>query len=257
MLTKALNLAIANNDLRLFYQPKVLPDTGAIIGFEALIRWQHATLGFISPADFIPIAEETGLIEPLGEWIILEAARQASEWVKMGYSAIKVAVNLSPKQFVSARLAHVISESISCSKIQPFNLELEITESMLMENVEAAILVMEQFSQQGINISLDDFGTGYSSLSYLKRFPIHTLKIDRSFVAQLSSDNDDAKIVSTIITMAHTLGLEVVAEGVETKEQMQFLQGRHCDQLQGYYFSRPVSAQEATGLLMRNFSDLI
>ncbi|MCE2596786.1 EAL domain-containing protein [Motilimonas cestriensis] len=256
-LTKALNLAVADNQLKLFYQPKVLPDTGDIVGFEALIRWQHEEFGYISPAEFIPLAEETGLIEPLGEWIILEAARQAGEWVKLGYTELKVAVNLSPKQFISARLAQVISESIENSGIQPSNLELEITESMLMENVESAILVMEQFSRQGINISLDDFGTGYSSLSYLKRFPIHTLKIDRSFVAQLASDNDDAKIVATIITMAHTLGLKVVAEGVETKEQMLFLQGRRCDQLQGYYFSRPVSALEATELLNRSFSNLI
>ncbi|WP_434339959.1 EAL domain-containing protein [Motilimonas cestriensis] len=256
-LTKALNLAVAQNQLKLFYQAKVLPSTGSIVGFEALIRWQHEELGFISPAEFIPLAEETGLIEPLGEWIILEAARQVGEWVKLGHTELKVAVNLSPKQFISARLAQVIAESIENSGIKPSNLELEITESMLMENVESAIQVMEQFSRQGISISLDDFGTGYSSLSYLKRFPIHTLKIDRSFVAQLSSDNDDAKIVATIITMAHTLGLEVVAEGVETKEQMRFLQGHQCDQLQGYYFSRPVSALEATELLNRNFLALI
>ncbi len=256
-LTKALNLAIAENQLQLHYQPKVLPETGEVTGFEALIRWQHQELGFIPPTEFIPLAEETGLIEPLGEWIIFEAASQAAKWIAKGYEQIKVAINLSPKQFVSARLAQVIAESIEQSAIKPTNIELEITESMLMEDVESAIGVMQQLSLQGINISLDDFGTGYSSLSYLKRFPIHTLKIDRSFVAQLSHDNDDAKIVSTIITMAHTLGLQVVAEGVETKEQMLFLKGRKCDQLQGYYFSPPVTAHQADELLKSNFNNLI
>ncbi|MCE2571615.1 EAL domain-containing protein [Motilimonas eburnea] len=256
-LTKALNVAIAENQLQLYYQPKVLPNTGEVTGFEALIRWQHDELGFIPPADFIPLAEETGLIDPLGEWIIFEAANQAAKWVAMGYEQIKVAINLSPKQFVSARLAQIIQDSIVRAGVKPANLELEITESMLMEDVESAINVMQQFSHQGINISLDDFGTGYSSLSYLKRFPIHTLKIDRSFVAQLSHDNDDAKIVSTIITMAHTLGLQVVAEGVETKEQMDFLKGRQCDQLQGYYFSAPVAANEADKLLKMSFFNSI
>ncbi|MFO6424883.1 EAL domain-containing protein [Motilimonas sp. KMU-193] len=256
-LTKALNVAIAENQLQLYYQPKVLPTTGEVTGFEALIRWQHDEFGFIPPNEFIPLAEETGLIEPLGEWIIFEAANQAAKWVAMGYEQIKIAINLSPKQFVSARLAQVIEQSIEQSGVKPANLELEITESMLMEDVESAINVMQQFSLQGINISLDDFGTGYSSLSYLKRFPIHTLKIDRSFVAQLSHDNDDAKIVSTIITMAHTLGLQVVAEGVETKEQMDFLKGRKCDYLQGYYFSAPVTASEANAFLQKSFESLI
>ncbi len=187
----------------------------------------------------------------------METCRQEKAWVDLGYSDLKMAVNLSPKQFLEEQLNQKIFSCLEQTGLKAANLEVEITESMLMEDIEHAIHMMERISQSGITIAMDDFGTGYSSLAYLKRFPLHTLKVDRTFVAQLTMDSDDAKIVSTIITMANGLGLKVVAEGVEMREQVEFLKGKGCDSLQGYYFSRPVSAEEAEALLKRDFTHLI
>ena len=232
----------------LHYQPKVELNSGAIIGMESLVRWSPEKNKLVSPAEFIPVAEETGLIVPLGDWILREACFQNVQW--HGFDAkLRMAVNLSARQFREKNLINRIDAALRDSNLQPETLELEITESMVMENVEEVVALLRQIKDRGISIAMDDFGTGYSSLSILKNFPIDTLKIDQSFVRKLSRDSDDAQIVAAIISMSHSLNLKVVAEGVETKEQLEFLTERGCDIIQGYYFSKPLSDGDFTQLL--------
>jgi len=249
LIKNKLSHALERNELFLLYQPQVDLQSGHIIGAEALIRWDNPLYGKVLPAQFIPIAEENGLIPPIGEWVLREACRQNQEWRKLGLMKITMAVNLSSVQFRQKNLGEIIKAILSESGLAPSGLELEITESVVMQDAEAAILLLEDMKAMGLKLSVDDFGTGYSSLNYLKRFPIDKFKIDKSFVRDLTTDTDDAVIVSTIISMAHSLKLKVIAEGVETAEQLAFLKQQGCDEIQGYYFSQPVSAEEFRKLL--------
>jgi EAL domain-containing protein (putative c-di-GMP-specific phosphodiesterase class I) len=244
-----LRRALERSEFILHYQPQLDLKTEDIIGFEALVRWRHPERGMVPPAQFIPVAEETGLIDRLGEWVLEEACVQAAEWRNAGYSNLQVAVNVSAQQFRRADIAGTVARVLKETGVPAARLELEITESVIIQQAEQAIVKFRELSDMGVQLSIDDFGTGYSSLSYLKRFPIDKLKIDQSFVRDISTDPDDAAIVTAIIAMAHSLGLEVIAEGVETAEQLAFLKLLGCDKAQGYYFSKPIPAQEFASLL--------
>jgi diguanylate cyclase (GGDEF)-like protein/PAS domain S-box-containing protein len=246
-----LRRAIERDELRLHYQPIVSLATQEIIGFEALVRWQHSERGLISPMDFIPIAEETGLIIPIGQWVLTEACRQMSEWQRQtpAEPPLFISVNLSAKQFTQPDLLEQITRIVRETGLDPHSLKLEITESVVMENIEAVIGTLRRLKALGIELSIDDFGTGYSCLSYLHRLPIDTLKVDRSFVSQMSQNDENREIVRTIITLAQSLGLKVVAEGIETKEQMAQLRALKCEGGQGFLFSRAVEAEAAGKLL--------
>jgi diguanylate cyclase (GGDEF)-like protein len=249
-----LRRAIERKEFVLHYQPIVALETGVIRGFEALVRWQHPERGFISPIDFIPIAEETGLIIPIGQWVLEEACRQIRKWQDQfpQHPPLQISVNLSGKQFTQANLIEQISRLLRETEIDPHTLKLEITESMMMENIDTAINMLEQLRRLGIELSMDDFGTGYSSLSYLHRFPISTLKIDRSFVSRMTSNNENAEIVRTIVMLARNLDMNIVAEGVETEGQLAQLKSLECEYGQGYFFSKPVAAEGAARLLSNN-----
>jgi EAL domain-containing protein (putative c-di-GMP-specific phosphodiesterase class I) len=214
-----------------------------------LIRWRHPDLGLVSPAQFIPMAEETGLIIPIGEWVLNSACAQLRAWREGGLTPVPVAVNLSAKQFHQQNIAAVVMRALQDHAVDPRLLELEITESTAMRNAEATSTTLRNLKALGVRIAIDDFGTGYSSLSYLKRFPIDSLKIDRSFVTDLPGNQDDASIAQAIITMAHALRLKVIAEGVENKAQLEFMTANGCDEIQGFYFSRPLPAELCTQLL--------
>ncbi|HQU15580.1 MAG: hypothetical protein B7Z66_00850 [Chromatiales bacterium 21-64-14] len=237
-----LRRALERNEFLLHYQPQVHLASGEIIGLEALIRWHHPDLGMVPPADFIQPAEETGLIVPIGEWVLFSACQQARAWQDAGHQRVRVAVNLSGRQLKQRDLVDTVRGVLSDTGLDPKWLELELTESSIMQNDKLTRSTLWELHDMGVRLSIDDFGTGYSSLSYLKRFPIDTLKIDRSFVRDITTDPDDAAIATAIIAMAHNLKLDVVAEGVETVEQRQFLQDRGCDAIQGYLVSRPVPA---------------
>lgn len=245
-----LRKALVRNELSLHYQPQVNLHNGRVMGVEALLRWDHPDLGSVSPAEFIPVAEETGLIMPIGEWVLRTACVQQRAWEVEGVRGLKMSVNLSARQFQQKNLAEVVMGVLAATDLSPESLTLELTESALMQNAEYAVAALNSLHAQGIGLSVDDFGTGYASLSYLKRFPIDVLKIDRSFVNDITTDPDDAAIAQAIITMAHSLGISVLAEGVETTEQLAFLTHHDCDAMQGYYFSRPVPAA-ACGLLLK------
>jgi EAL domain-containing protein (putative c-di-GMP-specific phosphodiesterase class I) len=227
--------------------------SGSISGFEALVRWQHPHRGLISPAEFIPIAEETRMILPIGHRVLIETCRQMQAWQeRFGACAPRlISVNLSSKQLAHPDLVAQIHKVLQETGLTPCGLKLEITESSFMENLEAAIAVLLQLKSTGIQLGIDDFGTGYSSLSYLYRLPIDTLKIDRSFVSRMGAHGEDSEIVGTIVALAHNLKLDVIAEGVETPEQLAQLQALRCEYGQGYYFSRPVPAEAASGLIAR------
>jgi diguanylate cyclase (GGDEF)-like protein len=246
-----LRRAIERNEFVLHYQPIVALETGTISGFEALIRWQHPERGFVPPDDFIPIAEETGLIIPIGQWVLEEACRQIHEWQEQftQYPPLQISVNLSSKQFVNSNLIDQIRRVLRETNVEPQSLKLEITESVVMENFDMAIEMLNQLRTLGIELSIDDFGTGYSSLSYLHRFPISTLKIDRSFVSRMSDNNENAEIVRTIMMLARSLKMDVVAEGVETIDQLTQLAMLECEYGQGYYFSKPLKIADAAKLL--------
>ncbi len=248
-LENSLRRALEREEFVIYYQPQVSLSTGEIVGVEALVRWQHPDLGMVPPMQFIPLAEETGLIVPLGLWVLREACAQNKAWQKSGLPALCMAVNISARLFKQPDLVETIARILKETQLDPNYLELELTEGTIMENAEAAIKTLHQLKEMGVHLSIDDFGTGYSSLSYLKRFPIDTLKIDRSFVWDITTDPDDAAITVLIINMAHNLGLKVVAEGVETKEQLEFLRSHHCDLFQGYLFSQPISAEAFIKLL--------
>ncbi|MFW5437539.1 EAL domain-containing protein [Paenibacillus apiarius] len=236
-----LRKAVEHQELVLYYQPQVKIRTGEIVGMEALLRWKHPKNGLILPADFIPLAEETGIIVPIGEWVLHEVCRHMSDWEQSGLRPMKISVNLSPYQFLNSNCVDSVERVLKRTGINPRQLELEITESMTMD-VEQATPIIHQLRNLGVQISIDDFGTSYSSLNYLKKFSVHRLKIDRSFVKDLASEEHNRQIVGTIITMAHKLGLEVVAEGVETAEQLSFLSEQRCDEAQGHLFSAPLPA---------------
>ena len=239
-LETSLRHAIDNQEFLLHYQPRVAIDSLKIVGVEALVRWQHPQLGLVPPLDFIPLAEETGLILPIGEWVLREACRQNREWQNKGFLRMRVGVNISARQFQQQHLAETVMRILEEVELGPEFLELELTESSIMSNAEATIVVLTKLQTKGIAISVDDFGTGFSSLSYLKRLPIDSLKVDQSFVRELATDPDDAALVMAIVSLAHTLRLRVVAEGVETQEQLRFLRLLRCDEIQGYLISRPL-----------------
>jgi diguanylate cyclase (GGDEF)-like protein len=239
-LETSLRQAIENSELLLHYQPRVEVHTLRITGVEALVRWQHPRLGLIPPADFIPLAEETGLILPIGDWVLREACRQNKAWQDKGFPRMRVGVNISALQLQRQNLAESVIQILEETQLAPEFLELELTESAIMSNAKATIDVLTKLQTMGVMISIDDFGTGFSSLSYLKRLPIDALKIDQSFVHDVSTDQDDAALVMAIITLAHNLRLLVVAEGVETEEQWNFLHLLKCDEIQGFLFSKPL-----------------
>lgn len=242
-LEKGMRQALERNEFTLLYQPKVDLNTGKITGSEALIRWSHPQLGMISPLEFIPLAEETGLIAPIGEWVLRTACRQNQEWQNAGLSELGISINLSPRQFQQMNLVDLVREVLTDTGLNPQYLELEITESIAMYNEDYVIDKLQALKNLGIKIAIDDFGTGYSSLSYLKKFPFHTLKIDKSFVKDIEVDSDDTKIINTIIAMAHNLKVNIIAEGVETDKQLQFLRQQKCNEVQGYLFSKPLSVE--------------
>jgi|SRR5579884_1106218 len=248
-LEHSLRRAVERKEFQLYYQPKINLATGLIIGVESVIRWKYPDVGTIPPVEFITLAEETGLILPIGEWVLRTACAQNKAWQKAGLPPICVAVNVSARQFQRQNMGEMIPKTLDEVGLSPRHLELELTENTLMKSSEATVATLRQLEAIGIEISVDDFGTGYSSLSYLKRFPVTTLKIDRTFIRDLITDPDDRAIVTAIITLAHSLKLKVVAEAVETKEQLQFLRSLQCDHVQGYLFSQPIPAEEMTRLL--------
>ncbi|MBW8369451.1 MAG: EAL domain-containing protein [Thiobacillus sp.] len=241
-LENSLRHALERDEFRVYYQPRVEVASGRIVGAEALIRWECPGKGLILPDSFISIAEETGLIIPIGQWILQEACRQNSAWLRAGLPPISVSVNLSPIQFRHAGLVQSVADALQQANLDPACLELELTESFVMHDAERINVAMQSLKALGVDIAVDDFGTGYSSLSYLKRFPVDRLKVDKHFVRDIDSDPDDAAIVRAVISLGHALGLKVVAEGVETRAHLDFLHQHGCDELQGYYFSRPVPA---------------
>jgi EAL domain-containing protein (putative c-di-GMP-specific phosphodiesterase class I) len=237
-----LRIALEQKQFELHYQPKVNTSTGVMHGAEALLRWQHPVRGEIPPAEFIPIAEECGLIGAIGAWVVREACRQARVWQLQGLPSLRVAVNLSPSQFRQSNIVSMIRSALDDAGLEARFLEVELTESAVMIDPEESIAILEKLSTMGVLVSVDDFGTGYSSMSYLRRFPIDKLKIDRGFISEVMSRQEDASIVRAIVSLAHSLKLKVVAEGVESVEQLEFLKSLGCDQYQGYHFSPALPA---------------
>lgn len=242
--------ALLQHEFEVYYQPQVSLHTGKILGVEALARWQHPKKGIISPGEFIPLAEKTGLIIPLGEWVLRTACTQLKSWHSMGFTTLKMAVNLSARQFSQPNLSGKVAAILAETKVSPHCLELELTESLLVQDPVTAQKILEQLKAIGVQISIDDFGIGYSSLSYLKQFSFDTLKIDQCFVQDVMNDETNAAITTAIIQMARTLKLKVIGEGVETKAELDFLSQNHCDAIQGYLFSRPLPEEEFEKLLV-------
>ena len=253
--------ALKRNELRLVYQPRIDLASGNIAGVEALLRWDHPRLGEVSPERFIPVAEETGLIVPIGEWVLHAACAQAKSWQSQGLPDLVMSVNVSARQFLqhetfapsppsnASSIVGSVRRVLFDIGLAPEFLELELTESLIAKDIEKAIITIDQLKALGLHLSIDDFGTGYSSLAHLKRFQLDRLKIDRSFVHNLHTDPDDAAIALAVIALAHSLKLKVTAEGVETAEQSAFLCGHGCDEMQGYYFSEPVREAEIARML--------
>jgi diguanylate cyclase (GGDEF)-like protein len=250
-LESGLRRALERDELTLHYQPKVNIASGLINGMEALLRWQHPELGPVAPSRFIPIAEETGLIVPIGAWVLKTACAQTRAWQRQGVRRFSIAVNLSPRQFAAEGLFDDIKSALAESGLEPPDLELEITESMVMNNPDQAIDVLRQLKALGVRVAIDDFGTGYSSLAYLKRFPIDTVKVDRSFVEDIPADENSMAIAQAVIAMAHSLHLKVVAEGVESEGQLSFLRGEGCDDIQGHYFCEARAASQISGMMRK------
>lgn len=247
-----LRLAVERKEFVLHYQPQVDLCSGHIVGVEALIRWNHPELGLVPPGQFIGLAEETGLIVPIGAWVIRTACAQSKAWERQGLGSFRMAVNVSVRQFAQPDLVEYIAAVLAETGLEPQSLEIELTESLLMQDIERSIDILQRLKAIGLQMSIDDFGTGYSSLAYLKRFPIDLLKIDQAFVRDIETSLDDTAIVKAIISMAHSLGLRVIAEGVETEAQCNFLRLNMCDEIQGYFFSRPVDTMHITDLLARD-----
>ncbi|HEX2199976.1 MAG TPA: EAL domain-containing protein, partial [Burkholderiales bacterium] len=252
-LEAALRRALKNGEFVLYFQPRVSASTGRAVGVEALLRWRHPEWGLVEPARFVPVLEETGLIVPVGAWVLAEACHQAKAWQAGGRNPVHVSVNISPRQFRSEGLLRAVAGALRASGLPPQLLELELTESLLVENVGHAMELMHRLKLLGASISIDDFGTGYSSLSYLKRFPIDSLKVDRSFVRDLAASPKDAAIVDAICLLARSLGIGLVAEGVEETWQAEYLGERHCTEMQGFLFSRPLAPEAVAEALARTY----
>jgi EAL domain-containing protein (putative c-di-GMP-specific phosphodiesterase class I) len=249
-LENQLRRAVERNEFVLYYQPKVDVGSGRITGAEALVRWKHPEHGIVVPAKFIPIAEETGLIVEIGQWVLRTACAQIQAWLRLGLPPLSISVNVSSLQFRQRKVWHAVRGALAHTSLPPEQLVLELTESMLMENATDSIEMLQELKEMGLKLAVDDFGTGYSSFTYLSRFPIDELKIDRSFLRGLPDERDNLAIVRAIIALARELGLRVVAEGVETKQQLEFLRSRACDEYQGFLCSRP-APPEAFAILMR------
>ena len=241
--------ALARKEFKLYYQPQVNVITGQICGMEALLRWEHPEMGLLSPKDFIPLAEETGLIAPIGEWVLEKACLQNRIWQENGLPPIQIAVNLSVRQFQSQNLDEIVAKVLEKTGLAPQWLELEITETLFIEHEEMTAQILGRLQQLGVHISMDDFGTGYSSLNYLRKFPFQTLKIDQAFVRDLQENSQDLAIIASIIQLASHLNLSLIAEGVELEEQCELLRDIRCERMQGYLFSKPLPAEKATKLL--------
>jgi len=253
-LEAALRRALDLGEMQTYYQPQVDVSSGAIVGAEALVRWQHPQFGLISPLRFIPLAEETGLILPLGDWVLNAACEQLHTWLENGIPPITLAVNLSPRQFQHRDLVKQLHTVLDATDLPPRLLELELTEGAIMERGKSAVTALQALKDLGLRLAIDDFGTGYSSLDYLRRFPIDTLKIDQSFMRDIPRDTGAMEIAVTIIAMAHNLRMQVLAEGVETPEQLAFLQRNGCNTYQGFLSSRPVTAESFATLLRANLN---
>ena len=249
-LANELRYAIEREELRLFYQPKVDLASGIVIGAEALVRWQHPVRGLVPPGEFIPLAEENGLVVPLGNWVFREACRQSRAWHSAGCHVPRISVNVSSHQFRQGNLAALLGRILADAGADPQHLTLELTEGVIMDNAEANLAALRKLKEMGMKLSIDDFGTGYSSLSYLNKFPLDELKIDRSFVMEIKGPGERSAIITAIIAMAHSLGLRVVAEGVETEPQRAYLAAEGCDEYQGYFKSKPVPAAEFEKLFL-------
>jgi diguanylate cyclase (GGDEF)-like protein/PAS domain S-box-containing protein len=254
---ESLRRALERQEFALHYQPKINLQTGAITGAEALLRWEHPTRGPLLPAQFIPIAEDCGLILPIGNWVLREACRQARAWADAGLPMMTMAVNVSAMEFRDENFLQGLFAILSETGVNPRSLQLELTESVLMKRAEPAASVLKMLREWGVQVAIDDFGTGYSSLSYLRRFTVDALKIDQSFVRQISTGGRDAAIATAVISMARSLNLVVVAEGVERQDELEFLQAHECDEAQGYYFSRPVPYQQFATLLKSDLKELV
>jgi EAL domain-containing protein (putative c-di-GMP-specific phosphodiesterase class I) len=252
---ESLRRALERQEFTLQYQPKINLRTGRITGAEALLRWTHPVRGAIPPAEFIPIAEDCGLILPIGNWSLREACRQARAWLDGGLPLGSMAVNISAMEFRHEYFLEGVCEILKVTGLDPGVLELELTESVLMKRTESTESILKELKAKGVKLAVDDFGTGYSSLSYLKRFPIDALKIDQSFVRQITTSPCETSIVSAVISMGQSLKLRVIAEGVETQEELDFLKAHRCEEAQGYYFSRAVAPQQFAGLLRTGISD--
>ncbi|MGA9867704.1 MAG: GGDEF domain-containing phosphodiesterase, partial [Acetobacteraceae bacterium] len=242
-----LRQALADGQFELHYQPLIDLRRNAVSGFEALVRWAHPVRGMVSPGDFVPLAEEIGLIVPLGEWVLRRACREAASWP----AQVKVAVNVSPAQFRSLRLVETVTDALAASGLAASRLELEITESVLLQNNDAVLAILHRLRGLGVRISMDDFGTGYSSLSYLRSFPFDKIKIDQSFIRELATQPDSQAIVRAITALGSSLGMKTTAEGVETEDQLARLRAEGCTEVQGFLFSRPMPASEVAGMLER------
>ena len=253
VLKNGLSKALKKGEFQLHYQPKLEIGTNKITGVEALMRWHNADLGLISPVTFIPVLEETGMVVEVGEWALRTACKQHKTWLAQGLPPIRIAVNLSARQLREVSFVPMMEKVLKQSRVSADSLEIEITESMLMTDSAKAVIALDELHDMGLHVAMDDFGTGYSSLSYLKKFPIDTIKIDRSFVADIATDEDDAEIIKTIINMGRTLNRKVVAEGVETKEQLKILKQYQCDEIQGYFFSPPKPSEEITAFLIDHY----
>ena len=251
----ALRKAIELNQLRVFYQPVVDIQTREVLGAEALLRWVHPELGMVSPAEFVPLAEESGLIIEIGEWVLREACAQARAWLDAGHRLFSMSVNVSSRQFKDGAFLDTVQSALSDTNLSPESLTLELTESLLLD-VEAVTITLGRLRGLGVKIAIDDFGTGFSSLGYLKHFPLDALKIDQLFIQNLTSDSEDLAITNAIITLGHNLKLEVVAEGVETEQQLAHLREANCDTAQGFLFSEPVPADGFEKLLLESTNDV-
>ena len=249
VLQEKLQTALSQAQFVLFYQPQAEVKTGKVFAVEALIRWMHTTRGLIAPMQFIPLAEETGLITEIGDWVLEEACRQNREWQANGMQPIAVSVNVSPRQFKDKDLAQRVANKLERTGLAPQYLELEVTESLIMQDLDQAVATMEKLRDLSVRLSIEDFGTGYSSLTALRRFPVHRLKIDRSFIQHVATSESDTALASAMIWLGQRLKLRVIAEGVETDEQIRFLKENNCDEMQGYYFSRPLAARDLEPIL--------
>jgi EAL domain-containing protein (putative c-di-GMP-specific phosphodiesterase class I) len=254
MLETGLRRALERAEFVLHFQPIIDLASGLRTGMESLIRWQHPELGMVSPAKFIPLAEETGLIVPIGQWVLEQACRQTKALQEQGFPNLHVSVNLSPRQFHQRDLAASIGQTLARVGLKPGCLELEVTEGSVMDDAERSIRTLHDLKSMGVRLSIDDFGTGYSSLSYLKRFPIDALKLDQSFVRDITSDPDDAAIARAVIALGRSLRLTIIAEGVETLEQLEFLRKHECHMVQGYLLGRPMPADQLPAALREQYT---